>query len=422
MPKGSPIYVKVPCTCQGTILDRTDDMKNAGYWAVKIYKSPKGEIERCLCKLAFNPGGKRSFKTGMNVIVLVYFFWDANNQDYVDACQDTTNLIVGVTDTNKIIDLEMPNPNTDLEGDIVSFLHPSSDAGLLCEKGGAVRLVTSSKVIQEMCPHGEGIMEELHRIYAHNFHRVISAKEMDGYAREFFGISYGVGLEEKVAKATKPDNILCAYRRFVPQSLRPDIFVSTCEGTFDPYLGPNNSSDTLDKKSEIIFNKVINYKNNRISVFAGETGPGFFNFRIDYIPAKPLMGEDLDASGNLTPVLGYTAFYLGISEEGELKMEAGVDTKTKQPAMTLSIAKTGEVDIKVGKSFKINGKELLTKDFLDFMVKHQADLVQVAAIGAPAPMSPAAEPDFTKGQQPGSFLTDKPTNDLVTAAPFLQSS
>jgi hypothetical protein len=81
------------------------------------------------------------------------------------------------------------------------------------------------------------------------------------------------------------------------------------------------------------------------------------------------------------------------------------------------------VDFSVGSKFTINGKELVTKDFLDFMSKHQADLVQVSAVGAPAPMSPSAGPEFTSTlSTAGTYLTNQATNTNVSKVLPLEST
>ena len=122
----------------------------------------------------------------------------------------------------------------------------------------------------------------------------------------------------------------------------------------------------------------------------------------------------------VNPIIAQTKLYLGISEAGEVKLEAGVSTGI--PAMTLSIKADGTVDLSVGKKFTVNGKALVTEDFIKFMSSHQTDLVQVSAIGAPAPMSPSAAPDFIQGKQPGNFLTDVVANTLVSTALPLRST
>lgn len=416
-------HVRVPVVCRGILLDRDDDDKLAGLYRVHIYSSPKGEINEILARLSFNPGCDDNFKTGMHVFVIVEYIWDSVKADYLDYYQNGTNIIIGQYRPNRIIPITAKNPNLDIDGGYVQYINSRSESGLVAEDSGAVRLITNGLVLHEMSPQGDGMLENIDRSFAQNFIRIISNMEPYHVAREYFGLYNGKDLQEKISNASSPDDQLIAYKRFVPQCRQPDVWVSTNEGAYCPWVGSNNEVEEIQKNKEIIYNKIINYQSNRITIHAGETGSGFYTFRIDKLAAGTLKGEKLKAAGgDASPVMADTVFYLGISEEGEIKAEFGINPKTKKAAATLTVTKDGSVDLSVGAKFTVNGKPIVTKDFIDFMQKHQADLVQVSAIGAPAPMSPSAAPDFSKGQRSGNFLTDQASNTLVSASPFLEST
>jgi hypothetical protein len=61
------------------------------------------------------------------------------------------------------------------------------------------------------------------------------------------------------------------------------------------------------------------------------------------------------------------------------------------------MSKDGGIEFTAKKGFKVNGIEVVTKAFLDWMQKYQTNLCQVTTIGGPAPIHPAALPEFTSG-------------------------
>lgn len=406
--------------CYGVLIERDADDEQNGYYNVYVYTAPGGIIERTTARLAYAPGTRDNFRTGDHVAILMYFTWDTGNKKY-ELNGNATHLILGSYDPPSNVPVSDINPNRDTPVPHALFINSRSQAGMMAEDTGTVKLFTSGLVKQDMTRDGNGTYENMNRSYAQNFHRVLSNMHPYYYAREYFGYYIGSDTQDKI-KNISTKNTKVAYKRFVMQDGdKNDRWVSSNEGSFCPWLGNNNESEIVTKTKEILYSKVINYEQNRISIFAGEPGKDFFNFRIDKIEKPPVGGERLNDDGSLTPPLSECAFYLGINEEGEVVLEAGiVDNK---PAMQLKVAKDGSVDLQVGSKFTINGKKVVTEGFIDFMKKHQADLVQVSAIGAPAPMSPSAAPDFTKGQNPGEFMSDAQSNPMSIAdAPFLQST
>ena len=414
-------YLKIPTVCVGELLEQTDDEKTARLWPVILHSSPLGVVYRLHCMLPFSPGSSNNFKAGMVVLCLVHFVWKTDSEKYINVDQSGSHIILGKYHPGYIYDIKLTNPNVQMEGEFTHFTHDDNQAGMLVGDDGAIHLATTGRVKTEMNPNGDGLFQNMHRTFAQNFFRILSNQEPFNYCGEYFGTYFGKDITDTVSSHNTPDTIYMAYKRFVTQSMEPDIFVSTNEGAWNPWVGANNRLPALTKGSEIIYNKIINYKKNRITIHAGETGSGFYTFRVDDSTLGSPTDEQLSPTGDMVnPIIAQTKLYLGISEAGEVKLEAGVSTGI--PAMTLSIKADGTVDLSVGKKFTVNGKALVTEDFIKFMSSHQTDLVQVSAIGAPAPMSPSAAPDFIQGKQPGNFLTDVVANTLVSTALPLRST
>jgi hypothetical protein len=415
-------FIPTVKTCYGLLLDRDDKTAQNGYYNVYVYNAPGGIIDSTMARLAYAPGTKNNFKTGDHVCILMNFIWNTATQKF-ELNSNATNVILGKYDPPNNMPVDDVNPNRDIAVPHALYINEKSQAGFMAEDTGSLRIFTNGYVKQEMTRDGNGTYENMHRSFAQNFHRVIANMDPFYYAREFFGYYIGSDAVEKTTNISS-QNTRVAFKRFVLQNAdKTDRWVSTNEGSFCPWLGNNNETETVTKTKEILYSKVINYEQNRISIFGGEPGDGFFTFRIDKIAKAPLSGEKLNDDGSLTPPTSDCAFYLGINEQGEVLLEAGIDTNKGEPAMQLKITKDGSVDWQVGSKFTINGKKIVTEDFIKFMSKHQADLVQVTAIGAPAPMSPYATPDFKTGSQPDGFLSDIDKNPISSAeSPVLAST
>ena len=418
------ITIPLPHVCKGFLLKRSEDDIEASTYPVYIYQSPMGDIDNITCQLSYNPGSEENFKENDHVMVLVTFEWDSQD-GYKGVIGNLSPSILGAHSPENITKFNIRNPNADLEGIGRSFLDPDNKCGMIVEKSGAVHLVTDGLVTESFIPRGNAINENLKRSFAQNFIKII-ADEVPFYrSREHFGLYNGENLQDKVSKAVDPANILISYRRFVAQSRDPNKWVSTNEGAYSPWVGDNNDSYKIEKNREIIYNKIINYNNSRITVHSGEEGPGFLVLRIDKIADPPLKGEKIVGDGPAaTPVISDNVFYMGISDEGEALIEFAKEAKPGgKAAATIRVNKAGEIDIDVGSVLRINGQPVLLKKFMDFFVSHQFDLVQTAGIGTPAPMSPSAGPELaTNSKTKGEYLSDKKTNDLTGSAPKLEST
>ena len=65
------------------------------------------------------------------------------------------------------------------------------------------------------------------------------------------------------------------------------------------------------------------------------------------------------------------------------------------------------VDITAKNGFRVNGTPVVNKNFLDWMAKFQTQLCLVTSVGGPAPIHPAALPEFLTGNNlPGKFNTN----------------
>lgn len=407
-----PIHVKVPVVCHGQLLDRDDDDIQANIWPVHIFSSPNGEINCIWASLNFMPGGESSFQSGMFVSVLVYHMWEASSGKFLEAIPGDNNLILGLYKAADVTPFRLKNPTAASDGASNEMHNESSGAAVQAMNDGSVRTVTSGMVSNEMSPYGRGQLENTDRTFAQNFHRILSGQYPVALAREHFGMFAGEDAADKVTK-TAPADFPISYRRFVTESLDVDSWVSTNEGAYCPWVAVNNTAASFKKGGEIIYNKIINKKTNRITIHAGKKGDGFYTFRIDKIitPEAQIFGTP-----KATPPVAQTAFYLSISEQGEIKLEAGISNM--QPALSLTVKKDGAVNLDVGKSFTINGKKVVTEDFVSMISKNQAAFVVPMAPN----LSPAVSAELIKGALPGQFFTDVVANTKVAKAPQLAST
>lgn len=409
----APAHVKVPVVCFGQLLQQDDDDIQANVWPVHLFSTPNGEINTIWASLNFMPGNYSSFQKGMFVSVLVYHMWEVSSGRFLEAIPGDNNLILGLYKGADVTPFRLKNPTASVDGANNEVYNEVSGAAIQTMNDGSVRLVTNGMVSDEMSPYGSGQLENAKRNYAQNYHRVLSGQYPLSIVREHFGMFAGTDSTDKATK-TSPSDFPILYRRFVTETLDVDSWVSTNEGMYCPWVGVNNLATSIKTKSGNIYSKVINKKDNRISITAGKTGPGFYTFRVDKIMTPESQVYDQPIA---TPPVSSTVFYLGISEEGEVKLEAGISA-AKQPAMTLTVKKDGSVNIDVGKSFTINGKKIVTENFVSMISKNQAAFVVPMAPN----LSPAVSAELIKGVLPGQFFADVVANTKVSSSPMLTST
>jgi len=436
----STYIIPIPVICDGKIMQLQTEDRNA--FLVNIYSSPKGPISPIYVSVSHTPAMVNSFKVDDHVKLMVFFNWNTGTNDYEDVVLNAEHILIGLAQPEQIIDLEVKNPNSNIPA-ARKFIDEATGAGLVITEGGAVINTINSYVFSMLKPGGSGINENTDKSNAQNFHRILVGG--NNISREHFGMYSGKDDFDKATKVSPTDTYI-THRRFVQQSLGLDNWVSTCEGNWMPWIGANNDIETMKSSRNVLYTKIINNGENRITIEAGEAkglfsapGPGingFYTFRIDNIK----LGESYLPTGNgAAPAVSGNIFACKISEEGEVEVEAGNTglPAGNTPAFKMTISKDGEmvvqakkkitltygdadensnsitldqtkgIDVNCTNGLRFNGKPLITSEFIDFLTNHKADLIQTVAPGSPAPMGPLASIDFVAGSKtPGKFLTD----------------
>lgn len=416
-------YVSVPCVCTGRITSKLEDQN--GLFEVQIHKSPTGDFTAPIhCDLIYSPGTEGNFKVGHTVKVLVNFWYGGVERGYKDVDHSRGHYILGLYNEKSIMgDVGTDHPIAYNDSDRMGLKNPISLAALVLTDSGSAQLVSGGATSLLLTSFGNGLNENSCRITAQNHHRIVGQNGPFYLAREHFGVYLGANDDDKMSKAT-PEDCLVSYRRFVTQSQSIENYVSTCEGAFNPWLGPNNDSDSITKGRETLFAKIVNYKDKRLTIEAGEPGEEFVKIRIDDV-----INPEKDASGSASPATVGNRFKLTISDEGEVVLRAGgkgipssnqnafalkitadgdllINTANSivmthgdqdEPQNSIKMSKDSGIEIMAKKGMKVNGVELVTKAYLDWMQKYQAALCQVTTIGGPAPIHPSALPEFTSG-------------------------
>ena len=438
--------IRIPVVYQGVLVPRTQDEIDARLYAVTV-ETDIGTHPRLRCKLCFTPGADTNFTDGTAVLVLVEMYYGFHNERYNDICYDGRHTIIGTHHPFSVKPVvEVKNINADLEGGLHSYLHPQNHAGTIIEDGGAVNIVTNGLVTKRMAPGGFGVQQHSDYTYAQNHHRVIM-NQIDGYhwAREHFGLYMGKDVTEQSVNVLDMTgmSLPMIYRRFVPQSMSADYWVSTCEGTFCPWVGQNNELEPVAAgDSGILFSKVIHSLVNRITITAGKMGPNFFQLRVDTISpgtekvvgpgpeclpvvALPKASINISHMGEFTAELGITpagaAAIIKVAADGtvtvnamskvvvtgnNIELDAVAGVKINSPAITLGgdVTVSGKLDV-AGPATS-NKKNLATADVIDFLNQNLPSMYLSAAPGSPCVLSPAVIPLLSTWSVPGAMKTD----------------
>ena len=412
-----PFFIPVPVVCKGVI---NQYLKKSGLYEVHIFDSPMLDFNGSIyCELIYQPGGSTNFFPGDKVKVLIVFQFGGTKMRYEGNSPIDSGYILGLFDESRVLSVVTKHPVSGNEDDY-TFVHPKTGAGVVTDSQGSTIISTGGSIRSVFKPFGHGSYENSHKTEAMNHHRVISDNSPFYTSKEHFGIYSGKDSDDKKTK-TSPDDIYITYRRFVAQTKDLSKWVSSCEGTWNPWVGPNNNVEEVKNVNDILFTKIINAGDNRVTIEAGEEGDEFFVLRID----KLMMGErQVPKGGGATPAIGGNMFKLKISDKGAMEIRAsgkGIP-KTNMTGFTLEISEKGDlnikasgvitfthgdtdkdinsivldpakgVDIKAMNGFRVNGKTLINESYLSFMTAHTADW-GISAVG-PVALSPAVVADL----------------------------
>lgn len=407
-------YTPVQVICSGQIIKYLADSET---YEVFVHKTPNDSLLSNVPATAIHhPGLSENYKIGDYVKLSMMFNFENGIQNkFVGPCNIAgTNHIIGLYNERSLLNIKVENPLTH-HSDTLTFVNKNNGAGLAIDDDGSTRLVSGSNFIL-IKGFGYGINQDSQFTLAQNHIKTIAANGPYYTSKEHFGMFSGSSLEDQVNRTTDEDFPII-YRRFVSQSMDIKNWVSTCEGTFAPWFGPNNNHDYVQKSKDVLFTKIINNNKSRVTLEVGEPGK-FINLRIDdvidleqeiptgnYGAVTGNFGNrfsltvdekgsvDIRAAGKGKSVLeGNThGFHLSIDSDGNLTMKSSGkitlthgDSDVSNNSIVLD-PKNG-IDIKANKGFRVNGKELVTKNFLDWFKQNEATMCMVTAIGAPAPL------------------------------------
>jgi hypothetical protein len=228
---------------------------------------------------------------------------------------------------------------------------------------------------------------------------------------------------DEVGRTSETDYPI-TFRRFTIQNRDLDNWVSTCEGTWSPWVGPNNNSNEVEKGKDVLFTKIINHESSRTTIEIGEPGDGFFTLRVDDIKASEKMvgseaspaiignrfklqvsdkgAVDIRAAGKGITGANFNGTHISINENGDLVIHskgkiALSHGDTDEAVNSIVLDPQKGIDLTALNGVRINGKEVVLKPFLDWLQKYQAAIAQPSSLGVPAPINPLAIPELTLG-------------------------
>lgn len=417
-------YTPIPYVCHGVITNYISDKE---IYEVFIHKSPGNSLMDVVPASAiFQPGLQENYAIGDQVKVLMTWGFGGVDNKFLSPCSSNTNQILGLHNEKSIVNAKPEHPLVGHSSGILTFLNKNNSAGFSAEDDGSVRQV-SGVAHTLLKGFGYGIYKDMYQVTAQNHFRIIADNPPYYTSKEHFGMFLGSNLNDLLSRV-KTSEFPIIFRRFVAQTASDDNWVSTCEGTFAPYLGPNNNFGYIQKSRDTLFTKIINNDTSRVTLEMGDLDR-FIHLRIDNV----LESEKVQTSGNYgaTSALFGNIFSLRIDNNGIVDLRtcgAGKSLKDKNTHKfhltidadgNLTINSTGKitfsqndsnseinsivmdpangVNIKAANGFKVNGLNLLTEKFMKWLVDNQAQFCLTTAIGAPAPINPTIIPALNSG-------------------------
>ena len=412
---------------------------------VQITKSPLGNFNGTIGMTCVgSPGTLDNYRVDDRVMIMMYASYNIRLGRIDSPALDMPKYIMGTFNspnlTNVILD------TIDTSGvEALRYFGRKVLSGLICHDDGRVEIVGESLVKSMWLPEGDGTYEEAQFDQAQNFHRQIIGMEPVNPAREHFGLYQGKDDDEK--STAVPGKRPVIYRRFVPGDDGLDKWVSTCEGTRQPFMGPNNdSAEVKDSNADVAFYKAIQSHGLRLTTEVGDKGQGFVKIRLD----KVLTGEkSVPGDDQAMPAVLGNVFGIEIGEDGSVETRYGgqglnqgnsymasttVDAKGNVSAFgvgKVTVAHSKD-DIKKNsicldpdqgivllsdKKLTFNGKQLVTEDLVKWIDQNKSTFCQVTSIGGPAPLHPTTLTAFTTAFK----ATDQSKSGYLSSGPSTQT-
>jgi len=405
-------HVTIPCICSGKI---TSHKKDNETFEVSISNSPIGELHGPFhCALIYPPGFKGNYKRGDRVRVLANLYYDTTLSKFVDTDTTIGHQILGRFDDKTVFTETIENPNVDLDNEEVGLVHEGS--GISVSTRGQVT-TASGAVSNVIKANGFGVNKNSSRITAQNHHRVVSHNAPFHFCREHFGLYEGETLDEESTKTSEEDYSFI-FRRFISQSKNPENYTTVCEGTFAPWVGANNDYGKITKSKEILYSRIVNHGNSRVTIDMGEPGDTFVSLRVDDVinseqsvptgkgAVSGILGNrckvsisdkgaiDILSGGAGISGLNSYKFHLSVSEDGDLTILSSGKIKLShgdkdESLNSIVMDPSKGVDITAVNGFRVNGKEVVNKSLVDWINQNQATFCQTTAVASPASLGPA---------------------------------
>ncbi len=414
-------YTPVPRMCSGYVISQLDN-KTATY-EIQIYNSPIGDFNGPIyCTSIYSAGCDNDYRVGDSVKVLVTFLFGGADNKIIDMAPGTEAYIMGNFDDTALFPRTTTNPLLPSCNDTVRFFNKRSKAGMAVGDNGHVTIAANGPVYSYYRPGGFGTGKNSFTTYAQNFHRVLSNNAPFDTAREHFGLFSG---ESEIDESTRlsPKSNYVIKRSYTPADKGLTRWVSSCEGAFAPFVGPNNKSDRVKPSRKTLFHKIVNSDKSRLTIDAGNPGDSFFEMRVDNV----IMGEKyLDiGSGATTGILG-NLFKMKVSDKGDFELSGGskgipvaningfkitgdkngglsIQASKKLTLTTgdgedkinsIEISTDGAIDVKTSAGFTVNGQPVATSDFIEWFIKNMPKMFLSSAPGTPAVPEPTCIVDM----------------------------
>ena len=425
-------YVPVPTVCSGQIVEYRS---TGNYYYVKVTDNypTMGAIA---CSLIYQPGSKSNYQVGDRVRVLITMIFGGVEMKIQGVMRSAKHYIIGLHDKSTMFPLNFGTPYV-MNSKDHSLLNRTSDTGFIATDDGMAIITTrgSDKTVHR--PFGFGIYENMKQDLYQNHHRIISHNEPYS-SKEYFGLYKGKDSDDRQSRIDPRLSFLC-YKRFITQTMDPSSWVSTCEGAWNPWVGANNDSEEITKNGNILWTKIINSGStpipSRVTFEAGEPGPGFYNFRVDQM----MVGEKSTPLGTATPAVSGNKFKCAVSEKGEVELRAAstgsaaasfagltfkVDASGNLTLLVKGAIKIshgdadtamcglefdgkGGINITAMGGLKVNGKPVVSSEFVDFFINNLPTMFMPAVSG----VIPVPNPAFlVQANLKNSFDTSAPVS------------
>jgi len=412
----------VQCMCSGIITNKLEDEES---YEVSLYDSPMlGFAGPVNATLMYSPGTDGNFKKGDYVKLMVSFAFGGAKNDYEGVMAGGNHYILGMFNERTMATKRVENPLSENSPDHMRYLNAKSDAGLVATDSGDVVMASGGAIQFVLKPFGYGLSRNMSYLVAQNHFRIVSHNPPNYFAREHFGMYDGDNVEDESGRISEED-FPVIYRRFVTQTRSPYNWVSTCEGAYAPWVGANMDEPSVTKNKDVLFTKIVNFRDTRATIEIGKPGDEFVNIRVDDVKDNE---KTVPVSPGATPALVGNRFKLTISDKGELDLRAASQAKPAENlnAFHLKIDEDGltihskgrislshgdndesnnsivldpsnGIDITALNGVRINKQEILLNSFLEFLSTYRKLWCQVTSPGGPAFIHPAIEPIFDAG-------------------------